>query len=457
MSYTSMTFLYFFLPVFLGIYFLAKPRLRAALLALGSCAVIASAEPAGLIPLATCLMTAYLCGLGIGKLRESSKAASAFLLMLCILAEGSGAVLFCTLQGSQIKLFTAVGAGIYTLHSAAYCFEVRRGTIDAVKDPIRLLAYIAFLPSLNGIPLADPKKLLPELKAPVMEISKVSDGILMMLLGITEKVVISDRLSLLFYDMQESSSGSISLLMSWLGAFIFAAALFCRLKGYARIAVGFSLMLGFELPASFDHPYSKATLRDYLGSFNISAYRFVQSYVFGPIAGNESSQFRTLSASAISIIVLCISYRPSVVFLIWGVSAALLIIIEMLLDHRLAHIPSPIRYIITHMLTLIGWAFVSQSSTELSLEYVSHMFTGAMLLDSAPLLYFLKTAIPSVVLLAVIESPLTGSLIKRIKEKNITALLIIKPILTFALLIVCTVFLLSSEGGAALLGEGGMI
>ena len=457
MNYASMTFLYFFLPVFFGLYALARPRFRALVMALGSCAVIALADPYGLIPMGICFLTAYLCGLGCGKAKETSKGLAGLLLAVCIITEITSAVLFCTVHILSESITAVMGAGIYTLGSVYYCFGVFKGEFDAEKNPVRLLAYICFIPSLCGIPLADPAKILPGLKEPKLDVTKIADGIILILLGIVEKAVISDRLSLLFDEMLSNSSGNLSMLMSWFGAFIFAFALFCRLRGYARIAVGFALMMGFELPASFDHPYSKATLRDYLSSFNTSAYAFVQKHIYSPIAGDEGRQLRTLSATALSIVIVCISYHPSVSFLIWGVSAALLIIVEMLMDHVLSRIPTPIRYIITHMMTLIGWAFVSQGTVVASLEYVSHMFSLTIILDSTPLLYFFRSALPSVLLLTLIELPVTERLITRFKDRSSTSMIIIKPVLTFALLILCTVFLISDNGTGSLLQNGGII
>ncbi len=442
MNFSGIVFLYFFLPLFFGIYAISKPFMRAYVMLLGSCAVIAWESPLGLIPFSCSVLIAYLGGLGCKKLKNNKKAATA-LLTVCILPEIAVPILVFVIGASEIGIMTTVGAGIYTLHSISYCCDVFRGECEAVTDPLRLAAYVSFLPSLDGIPLVEPKKTLEAMKEPKLNSEMLADGILLMLFGTIEKVLISDRLAMLFTEMQETSGGELSMIMSWVGAFFFGSAMLCRLKGYAHIAQGFAMMLGFDIGPSFDYPYSKSSLKDYLASYNISAYRFVQKNVYRPIAGSESNHARTLTASTISIITVCISYKPSIPFLLWGTGAALLITIELLADHQLSKIPRPVRYILTHSLTLIGWGIISQKTAVASFGYVSRMFTGALNLDAAPLLYFLSSAGPFVMLLLFFEAKTFITMLKRVSARKVNPIMFIKPFLVFALLVICTAFLLS--------------
>ena len=452
MNYTSIVFLYFFLPAFFGLFAVIRPKQRNWVMLLGSLAVIAWGSVKGLIPFGVCALAAYLCGLGCGnkKLKKSVRRA---ILAADLILDITGIVLLLTLSSIYAHPLTAIGAGIYTLHSAAYCFDVYRNECEAERSPVRIAAYIAFLPSLCGIPLVKPKETLETMKAPAIRSDRLADGIVLLLFGIAEKLILGDRLTALFKEMIETTRGDMSMLMAWIGAFIFGAGLFCKLKGYSHIAQGFALMMGFETAPNFEHPYSASTLREYLSSYNTSAYGFIQRYVFRPLAGEDTEQARTLIASAVSIVVICISYNISLPFLIWGVGAALLITFEMLLDQYLSKIPKPVRFIMTHMATLIGWALVSQQTTVGSVEYVSHLFTGALTLDSAPLLYFLSSAAPLVVLLALSESKLLKRLSIKLDARRVSPVAMIKPVLTFALLVLCTVFLMSGTAPHGIIEE----
>ncbi|MBR6044703.1 MAG: hypothetical protein IKP47_03605 [Ruminococcus sp.] len=444
MNFTSITFLYFFLPAFFLIYAVTKPAYRAYIMLIGSCTVICWGSPYGLVPLAISVLISYLCSLCIDSLRDRKKL-SVLLLIVSLLTNLAAVVLFCSLPTVRSRLFTAIGAGIYALHSAAYTFDVYRNECEAVRSPLRLAAYISFLPSLCGIPLVKPKETIGQMKETSVRSDMLTDGILLLLFGIAAKVIVGDRLYTLFQELEASAKGDLSMLMSWLGAFIFGFSVFARLKGYACIAQGFGMMLGFRIGPSFDYPYSKTTLREYLASYNISAYSFVQRYVFRPIAGSETNQARTLTASAVSLVVICASYRPSASFLIWGAGAALFISLEIILDSRLSHVPRPVRFIMTHMLTVIGWAVISQKTAVSSLEYVAHMLTGALTLDTTPLLYYFRSAAPLFVLILLFESKSLRNAVAKLEERSVSPITVIKPVLILTLLVMVTVFLMSGS------------
>ena len=445
MNFTTIIFLYFFLPAFMLVYFLTKPAGRAAVLTLGTCTVIAWSEPLGLLPFFGSAICAYLCGIFCYNFREDKKRQRRVLVLntvinLLLLA------LFCYSAWEQLfgkGLFTAVGCGIFALHAISYCADVCRGETEPEQSFISTAAYIGFLPSMNGIPLVRRSDVCETMKAPRINTTMMADGIVVMLFGIAQKVLIADRLTALFEDMLYITGGEMSLVLSWMGAFIFGGAMLCRLKGYANIARGFAMMLGFDLGRSFDYPFSKLSLRDYLNSYNIPLVGWAHKYIYEPIAGNERSYTRKLIGSATSIILVCMSYAPSMKYLLWGSAAALLILFEMLFETRLEKVPKPIRYIVTHVCTLIGWGLISQPELVTSLEYVSNMFDGATLLDYAPLLYVLRTSAPYVLLLVLTELPQPIRLYKRLESRRVNVTAMIKPIVIFSLLSLCTAFIMA--------------
>lgn len=426
----------------MGIYAIVKPSHRPLILCIGSCFIIAWASPLGLIPITASVLSGYLCGRICDKYRSSNVISSAALL-LCTLVNLTAIVLFCISKSFGSEPFTAIGAGIYTLHSVSYAFDVKRGETEAQKSLMIVWAYIGFLPSLNSIPIVRYNEIKNDITEPKIRSDLLSNGILIMLLGISEKLIVSDRLTVLFNDILNASSGELSTIMSWIGALLYGAALFTRLKGYAHIAQGFAMMLGFKIENSFDYPYSQTSLQGFLNSYNISAVRFVHSYIARPISGTSSSMPRHLLATAVSMTVLCLSYNFSLNFLLWGVTASLMIIIEILAERRIEKIPKPIRYILTHILTLIGWGLISQRTIVSSVGYVRGMFSGSMLIDPKPFFYFLSTAMPYFLLLFVFEMPVFKKLYIGISKKNYTFTAAAKPFVTFALLILCTSFLMA--------------
>ncbi|MBR1764296.1 MAG: hypothetical protein IJ746_02775 [Ruminococcus sp.] len=445
MNFTTIIFLYFFLPAFMLVYFLTKPAGRALVLLGGTCVVIAWSEPLGLLPFFGSAVCAYLCAILCYNFREDKKRGRFFLalntvvnvLLMALFFYSAGVRLF------GRELFTALGCGVFSLHAISYCADVYRGEAEPEQSFIRTAAYIGFLPSLNGIPVVRRADVAEALKAPRLDTSMMADGIVVLLFGIAQKVLIADRLTALFEDMLYITGGEMSLVLSWMGAFIFGGAMLCRLKGYANIARGFAMMLGFGLGRSFDYPFSKLSLRDYLNSYNIPLVGWAHKYIYEPVAGSERSYTRMLIGSAASIILVCLSYDPSLKYLLWGSAAALLILFEMLFEQRYMKVPKPIRYIVTHVLTLIGWGLISQPELVSSMEYVSNMFYGATLLDYAPLLYVLRTSAPYVLLLVLTELPQPLRLYERLESRKLSITAMIKPVVIFALLSLCTAFIMA--------------
>ncbi len=444
MNFTTIIFLYFFLPVFMAVYFITKPGGRAVVLTAGTCIVIAWGEPLGLIPFFLSVLSSYLCAIICFNCRESKVRSRIVLAVNTLLNAGSLAFFFFALPSLTGKgALTLLGCGVFVLHAISYCADVYSGETAPDQSFFRVAAYIGFLPSMNGIPLVRRRRIADTLKAPKLDTELAANGIVIMLFGIAEKVLIADRLSELFEDMLYITNGEMSLVMSWIGAFIFGGAMLVRLKGYSNIARGFAMLLGFDIGKNFDDPYSKLSLLDYLNSYNISLVGWAHKYIYRPIAGNEKSYTRKLIGSAASIILVCLSYEPSLKYLLWGSSAALLILFDMLFEKRLARVPRPIRYIFTHFFALIGWGLISQPELVSSLEYVSNMFSVSVLLDYAPLLYVLTTAAPYILLLVLTELPQIGRIYKKLENRRVSAISVAKPIVIFSLLMLCTTFIMS--------------
>ncbi len=429
------------MPAFFLIYALCKPVWRPAVMSAGSCIMIGWASPYALIPMAVSVLLSYFCGIICHDLREKRSAANAVfaLFTVCITVQAAYYFLF---SQSRAEHITVIGLGVISLHSVAYVFDVNSGE-QPETGFFKLCAYVTFMPCLNGIPFVRYNDIRENMAAPRLRIDLMSDGIMIMLLGICEKVIVSDRLEELFYDMQTVSSGTLSALMSWMGAMIFGAALYIRLKGLSHIAVGLAMMLGFSLNSSFDYPYSKPTLRGYIESFNISAVGFAKRYIFTPLSGGKKEGGRVVFAAAFSTLLLCVSYRLNINHLLWGAFAALLLITEIHFEGRLSRVPRPVRYIFSHMFILIGWAMISQSTTVGAMDYISRMFTGGMLIDFKPLLYFLGTALPYFLLILIFEMPFFRTLIIKHRSKRFSVIAAAKPFLIFAMLILCTSFMMS--------------
>lgn len=442
MSYTSIIFLYFFLPAFMGLYAVVKAPYRPLIMSLGSSIVIGWASPWALIPMGLNVLLTYFCGIIIFNRTQKQKSAGPVLAVFIVTVLGE-LVLFYALHGFDSILPAVVGLGVTSLNSISYITDVYHGESQPETRFFTVWAYVCFLPALCGIPFVRYETLRKTFAAPKLRIDLMADGILLMLIGISEKVIVSDRLYDLFSDMQTTTAEGSSSILSWISAFIFGAALYLKLKGLSHIARGFGMMLGFEIKRSFDYPYSSFSVREYIKRWNIPAYDFGKKYIYDPLTANIKSKGFGMFAAAMTVTVICLSYSISVNYLLWGVMTAVIIMLEIHFEKLLSKVPKAVRFILTHSLVLIGWMLISQSSPDASLDHILLMFTGGMLLDSKPLLYFLGTALPYFLLIAVFELPIVNTMINKLIEKKSGFISAAKPLLIFLLLILCTSFMMN--------------
>lgn len=442
MSYTSIIFLYFFLPAFMGLYAIVKAPHRPFIMSLGSGFVIAWASPWALIPVAATVLLTYFTGIICFNRKQKGQSADGVMVFftLVILAQ---ALFFFAFHGFGGTLTSVVGLGVITLNSLSYITDIYREGIDPETRFFTVLAYVCFLPSLAGIPFVRYETIRKDLEGPHLRSDLIADGILLMLIGISEKVIVSDRLLQLFSDIHTTSSSGLSALLSWMSAFIFGAAMYLKLKGLSHIARGFGMMLGFEIKPSFDYPYSRHTVTDYIKSWNIPAFEFGKVYLYNPLTAHEKSKGFGLFAAAMTVTVICLSYSITVNYLLWGLMAAAAVMLEMHFGARLAKVPKAVRYILTHAMIMIGWMLISQPTPESALDHILHMFTGGMLLDSKPLLYFLGTAMPYFLLIIIFEMPFVNSIINKLIERKSRFISAARPFLIFTLLILCTSFMMT--------------
>ena len=426
----------------MGLYAVFKPPYRPFIMSLGSLFVIAWASRWALIPVILTILLTYFIGIVCFNLKQKSRSAEPAVIAFIVILLAQ-VVWFYTFHTPTGVLPAVVGLGVITLNSISYIIDIYRGDSEPETRFFTLSAYVCFLPSLCGIPFVRYKDIRNTFARPLLRSDLTADGILLLLIGISEKVIISDRLFQLFSDIQTASTGGLSALLSWMNAFIFGAAVYLKLKGLSLIARGFGMMLGFELKPSFNYPYSRSTVTDYIKSWNVSAYDFARTYIYEPLTSNFKNNGFELFAAAMTVTVICLSYSITVNYFLWGVLAAVIVMTEMHFETRLAKVPKAIRYILTHSIIMIGWMLISQSTPEAAVDHILHMFNGGIMLDSKPLLYFLGTALPYFLLIIVFELPFVNSLINKLIERKSKFISAASPFLIFVLLILCTSFMLT--------------
>ncbi|WP_124098014.1 MBOAT family O-acyltransferase [Ruminococcus sp. Marseille-P6503] len=460
MIFSSILFLYFFLPVFMGIYGLAKPKHRAKALALGSCFFTAWENPWGLINLAVSGICAYIGGILIYNFRENRRKSGAAMI-ICAAVNAAMLVFFsysgydrtsligAALGRDTVLPFSAFGVSVYTLHSISYCADIYRGSLEPDIKFSCVFSYTAFIPSMVCGPVVRYKELSESLKAPRITSGKLSDGILLFMFGLFEKTAVSDRLGFLWKDMTSAGAESMQLETAWLGLLIFGFWFYFEFLGFSHMARGFALMLGFELKPNFKLPFTEKTIIGFASSFNISLNRWAKDYIYDSFTKNKDSRVINSAKLLLCAAAVGLWYGTGVNFILWSVFTALLILAESGLKNILSRIPSAVRFIMTQLSVLLSWSVLSGKDLHSTFGYIRALFRLEAVSGGDTVWYWLKSSFVLIVLCMLLASPLMKLLNSKLRDLKFDVISFSKPMIILALLILCTAFMVSGNGKAA--------
>lgn len=459
MVFSSILFLYFFLPVFMGVYGLTKPKHRAKVLAFGTCFFVAWENPLGLINLAVSGILAYIGGILIYNFREDRRKSRA-VMIICTAVNAVMLALFsysgydrsnligAVLGKGTVVPFAAFGVSVYTLHSISYCADIYRGRFEPEIKFSCVFSYIGFIPSMVCGPIVSFKEMSDKLKSPKITSGKLSDGILLFMFGIFEKVIVSDRLGFLWKDMTSAGAETMSLETAWLGLLIFGFWFYFEFLGFSHMARGFALMLGFDLKPNFNLPFTRKTLIGFASSFNISLNRWAKDYIYGSLPKNKSSRVINSAKVLLCAAAVGLWYGTGINFIMWSVFMALLILAENRLKNLMSRIPSVVRFIMTQFAVLFSWSILSGTDLHSTFGYIRAMFRWGVFSGSNTVWYWIKSSFVLIVLCVILASPVLRIIDSKLRDLKFNVINVSKPMMILALLILCTAFMVSGNGKA---------
>lgn len=461
MTFSSILFLYFFLPVFMGIYGICKPEQRAKILMLGSCFFTAWKDHLGLINLFAAVLLAYIGGILIYNFRTDVKK-SRILLGLCCAVNAAMLITFSysgfsrtglfgllSEADGRFRLYAAFGVTVYTLHSISYCTDIYRGLIKPEIKFSCVFSYVGFMPSLICGPLVRFGDISDGLRSPQINSQKLSDGILLFMFGLSEKVIISNQLGALWKDIALVGTDSMSLVTAWLALFVFGFWFYFEFLSFSHMARGFALMLGFEVNPNFRHPFAKKTVRDFCSSFNISLNRWAEDYIYLSFGKSKISSVAAAAKMLLCALAVGLWYGTGINFVLWTVFIALLILAENSLKSVLSRIPSVIRFIMTQLTVLFSWSVLAGRDLHETFGYIRAMFRWEISSGDNGLWYWLRSSFLLFGICILLASPLLKTLYSKLNDLKFSVISFSKPMIILALLILCTAFMVSGNSRAA--------
>lgn len=394
MVFSSLTFLFAFLPIFLVLYYCSPAKYRNGLLFMGSLVFYGIGEP-----LYLCLIIcSVLVNLGIGLLIDRSGRLSGKRLWLItgllynfgllfffkytnFFLENINGVLRLCHSSTQLKLLELtlpLGISFYTFQIVSYIVDVYRGKVEADHSVISLGAYLCMFPQLIAGPIVVYSDIRRELHERTITIHNLDDGLKTFILGLGFKVLLANRVGTLWNEVCTIGFESISTPLAWLGSLAYSMQLYFDFCGYSLMAIGLGKMLGFTIPENFHHPYLSRSVTDFWRRWHITLGAWFREYVYIPLGGNRKGRIRTIVNLGIVWLLTGFWHGAAWNFILWGVFIFLLEILEKnlllpVLNHKsiAAHIFSHI-YMILYI--LVSWTIFAISDFNQLAMYLARMF-----------------------------------------------------------------------------------
>ena len=423
MLFSSLSFLYYFLPCVLIIYFLAPKKLKNSVLLLSSLFFYAWGEPKYVL----LMLLAILCGYLFALLIERYRGRRLSRLFLILSVSLSAAILgffkyadffiqnFNAVTGLSLPLLRIalpIGISFYTFQLISYTVDVYRG-VPAQRSFIDLAAYISLFPQLIAGPIVRYSQIAEQLSSRRHSLDKAALGIRRFILGLGKKVLIANAMGQLCQIF--SASQDKSVLFFWLYAIANMLHIYFDFYGYSDMAIGLGKLFGFDFPENFNYPYISRSVTEFWRRWHISLGYWFRDYVYIPMGGNRVSRPRWLLNILVVWLLTGFWHGAAWNFIVWGLFFAVFLILEKLwLLKRLEKAPVLGRF---YVLFTVMLSFIIFSAEDMgqALSSLSSLFgAGGLPLLSAEFLYYLKSYAVLLLIAVVGATPLPRLLLQRL-------------------------------------------
>ena len=386
MVFSSNIFLFFFLPIVLLLYRFCPNRLRNGLLLLASLIFYAWGEPVYIFLMLLTILLNYISGRWIERSREQKKKARLVFLLTVILNLASlfyfkyASLFFRSLQAliSPLQSFSVpepalpIGISFYTFQALSYLIDVYRGEVPAQRNVISFGTYIALFPQLIAGPIVQYSDIQDRLENRTVDRELFSDGVVGFLLGLGKKLLIANRMGLLW----ELLKGEKGALATFFCVIAYTFQIYFDFSGYSDMAIGLGKMFGFRFLPNFDYPYISLSITEFWRRWHISLGQWFRKYVYIPLGGNRKGLKRQLLNILIVWSLSGLWHGAGWNFLIWGVYYAFLLILEKLFFLKaMERAPKSLRHLTTMLLVSYGWLLFSATSFREAADMTAKLFS----------------------------------------------------------------------------------
>lgn len=423
MIFSSILFIFRFLPIALILYYITPQKYKNLILTLLSLVFYSWGEGKYFLIMIASIIIDYTAGRLIYRYKNEIKKKT---IVLCIsLVFNLGLLFFFkyfnffidninnifNLAIKGVKITLPLGISFYTFQTMSYSIDVYRGKIVLEKNIINFAAFVTLFPQLIAGPIVKYTDINKEISRRVITKDNVEVGIEKFILGLGRKVLIANNIGMLWTEVEGIGFENISTPLAWLGIISFGLQIYFDFSGYSLMAIGLGKMLGFNFPENFNYPYISRSISEFWRRWHITLGSWFKEYVYIPLGGNRKGKVRVTFNLFIVWALTGLWHGASYNFLLWGLFFFLLISIEKLGLINFLNKHRVFSHIYTIVLLLIGWTLFAITDFNGICEYLSKLFLYS---NGEEWIYYLRNYGVSLIIAIIFSLPLVSMFYKKI-------------------------------------------
>lgn len=449
MVFSSILFIFRFLPIAMILYFLTPNKYKNLTLLLISLMFYSWGEPKYFLIMVASIFVDYFISRGIEKSRNNKKVSIALLSISIVFNLG---ILFffkyfnfflenvnniLGLSLKYVKITLPLGISFYTFQTMSYTIDVFLGKVKAEKNIINFGAFVCLFPQLIAGPIVKYTDINVELKHRKIDMKQIQDGIELFILGLGSKVLIANNIGAFWSEIEGKGFVGLGIVIAWISVLAFAFQIYFDFSGYSLMAIGLGKILGFNFPRNFNYPYISKSITEFWRRWHITLGSWFKEYVYIPLGGNRVGRLRLYINLFIVWFLTGFWHGASYNFILWGLYFFILISIEKAVLLKFLEKHKIISHIYSIFFILLGWAIFAVVDLGQLKILLKEMFSVS---KNNQWIYYLRNYGITFIIATVFSTPIVKNIYNKVIKSDIlnTFILMIIFLLCIAYLVDAT-------------------
>ena len=431
MVFSSITFLFYFLPIVLFAYYIVPKKFKNVILLISSFTFYFWGEPKNIYIMISMIILSYIGGLIIGRLKEKKKITFAKIVLAVTIVLDLAALfyfkyidffirninLYLNKEIDLLGVILPIGISFFTFQILSYVIDVYREEVKIQKNIFNLALYVSLFPQLIAGPIVRYKDVEKQIVERTHTVEKFSNGITRFVIGLSKKVLIANVLGEVINIFGTSNDGTITFY--WMYAIANMLQIYFDFSGYSDMAIGLGKMFGFEFLENFNYPYIATSITEFWRRWHMSLSFWFKDYVYIPLGGNRKGIIRQIINILIVWFLTGFWHGANWNFIIWGMYFGLILLIEkVFLLKVLDKTPKIINRIYVLFIVLISFIIFSNENLNICAEYIKGLFVSSNGLITNVSKYYLNSYLVMFIIGIIGSTPLMKNIVLKIKNKN---------------------------------------